>query len=91
VVCFRRPFVRGHAKFAAGPFTEIDQLTAFAAKRAVRIAGKFGFFLAGRTLHRVKPERSSNDSSNEIVLQAIRNLGVIERAGLDLRVASIID
>jgi hypothetical protein len=48
---FGRLFFRGNAEFASSPLAEVDQFAAFTAKRTVRIAGEFRFFLAGRTLH----------------------------------------
>ena len=54
---FRRFFFCGKAKFATGPFAEVDELAAFTAKWTERIAGVFGFFCAGRTLHKVRASR----------------------------------
>jgi hypothetical protein len=48
---FRRPFFRGKSIFSASPLTEIDEFAALAAKRAVRVSGVFGFFVARRTFH----------------------------------------
>jgi len=48
---FRRPFFRGDSISSAGPVTEIDEFAALAAKRAVRVPGVFGFFVARRTFH----------------------------------------
>jgi hypothetical protein len=48
---FRRPFFCWNSILAAGPLSKIDQFAALAAKRAVRVAGIFGFFAAGRTFH----------------------------------------
>src|SRR2546426_11314922 len=51
---FRRSFLGGQAKFFAGPFAEIDQLTTFAAKRAVWIVFILDFFFAGRAFHTIR-------------------------------------
>ena len=97
---FRRLFFRGNPEFAAGPLAEVDQLAAFTAKWAVRIAREFGFFAAGRAypLHLLRPRASAlalrlqlNDFANEVVFQAIRNLDVIEGAECYLFVPSIVD
>jgi len=48
---FGGAFVGGDAIFPASPLAEIEQLAALTAKRAVWIAGIFGFFVASRTFH----------------------------------------
>src|SRR5262245_54167305 len=50
---FGRPFLGGYPIVAAGPFAQIDQLATFTAKRPVRIAGVFGFFVTRRAFHGV--------------------------------------
>src|SRR5215469_3661339 len=86
---FRRPFFRGKSIFAAGPFTEVDQLAAFTAERTVRVGGVFGFFFAGGTFHWRRLR--SNDLPDQIVFEAFGDFDIVELAGCHWFIAGVVD
>src|SRR2546425_7015471 len=85
-----RAFVGRNAKLPARPFAEIDQFATLAAERAVRIAGLFDFFFASWAFHG-RSFRLTHDPANNVVLEAVRDLDVIETARDRFDLAGIID
>lgn len=48
---FGRALLCGNSIVSSGPLAQIDQFTAFTAKRAIRISAVLGLLVASRTLH----------------------------------------
>jgi hypothetical protein len=85
-----RSLIGGKAVLAAGPFAQIDQFAALAAKRAVRIASVLGLFLASGALHKAESGLVP-DLSDEIVFQTFRDFDGVELSNRDLPVTGVID